>query len=73
MYDLTSQAIKAKNASESISKLSEEKRNRTLKLSAKLLRENKDYLISRTVLFPHPFARLLPTAAHLWYNAGNKL
>jgi len=46
MYDLTSQAIKAKNASESISKLSEEKRNQTLKLSAKLLRENKDYLIS---------------------------
>jgi len=46
MYDLTSQAIKAKNASESISKLSEEKRNQTLKLSAKLLRENKEYLIS---------------------------
>lgn len=46
MYDLTSQAIKAKSASESISKLSEEKRNQTLKLSAKLLRENKDYLIS---------------------------
>jgi glutamate-5-semialdehyde dehydrogenase len=46
MYDLTSQAIKAKSASESISKLSEEKRNQTLKLSAKLIRENKDYLIS---------------------------
>jgi len=46
MYDLTSQAIKAKSASENISKLSEEKRNQTLRLSANLLRENKEYLIS---------------------------
>ena len=45
MYDIVSQAISAKNASNNLSKLTEEQINKTLTLSAKLLRENKDYLI----------------------------
>ena len=45
MYDIVAQAISAKKASENLSKLTESQINQTLMLSAKLLRENKEYLI----------------------------
>ncbi len=46
MYDLISQAKSSKASLASLSRLSEEDRNKTLKKSAELLRRNAEYIIS---------------------------